>query len=117
VGLGWDEGVTGLVVGVANACVILAKWYASAEVNSALRVVGGLNVTVACSGRQFSLKAVVLLASYNDGDNDVVFVKFGKVAHEKLTVSEVVDVAVTVEIFSEPIVVVLEVTPPEKVAV
>lgn len=81
------------------------------------RVVRRLFVDVASSGRQFVLEAVVFVAADNNRNYDVIFVQFGKMAHEKLTVSLVVDVAVMVEILFPPDVVVVCVTPALNVAV
>jgi hypothetical protein len=55
-----------------------------------------LDVAVAGTSRQFGLQAVVLLAAYGDEHHDVVGVEFGEMAHENVTVSDVVDVAVMV---------------------
>ena len=81
------------------------------------RVVRRLFVDVAGSGRQLILEAVVFVAADNNRNYDVIFVQFRKMAHEKLTVSLVVDVAVMVEILFPPDVVVVCVTPALNVAV
>lgn len=84
-----------------------------------MRVVRGLDVTVASTGAQFGLFAVIFLATHRHENDHVVLVKFGKMAHENVTVSLVVDVAVTVTIVSLGAVVVsvVCVTPAENVAV
>lgn len=85
--------------------------------NSAVGVVGSLFVNVAGSGRQFFFKTVIFISSVKHGDDDIIGVKFGEMAHAKLTVSDPVLVAVIVLILKPPDVVVDWVTPALNVAV
>lgn len=82
-------------------------------------VVRGLHITVTRTSTQFDFFAVVLLATFGNKNDDVIFIKFGEMAHAKVTVSLVVEVAVTVTMVVPGTVVVslVCVTPAENVAV
>jgi len=43
-------------------------------------VVRSLLIDIACAGREFCFFAVVLVTTYRDKDNDIVFIEFGKVS-------------------------------------
>lgn len=85
--------------------------------HTAASVVGGLPVHIPGALTQLLLFAVVLLTAFGNKRNHTVFVYFGKMTHENVTVSLVVEVAVITLTLELPTVEVEDVTPAEKVAV
>lgn len=89
-----NERIALRIVGVADARVILSEWRATERVLPAIGVVAGAPIRV--TGARSQLVFIILVSAYRDKDNHIVFVKFCKMAHVNVTVSLVVDVAVTV---------------------
>jgi hypothetical protein len=58
-----------------------------------ISVVAGAFVNISRAGCQ--LIFIILVSAHRDKDDNVIFIKFGKMAHVNVTVSLVVDVAVT----------------------
>jgi hypothetical protein len=90
-----NERITTRIIGITQTSVILAKRFAlvcarlvgfGVVVNAATGIVGSLFIDISRPCGEFILFAVVLVTTYRDKDDDIVFIEFGKMSDFKISV-------------------------------